>query len=109
MSNKIYWYARVISRDQNLDRQLEVLRASGIDDRDIITNKQSGTDFNREGYITLKNSLLREGDTLVIKKIRPFRTAIWSKLRMSGMLFLNLVLILLLCYLLKIKAYPYLI
>ena len=71
MSNKIYGYARVSSRDQNLDRQLEVLRASGIDDRDIITNKQSGTDFNREGYITLKNSLLREGDTLVIKKLNP--------------------------------------
>lgn len=69
MSNKIYGYARVSTREQNLDRQIEVLRAYGIADRDIITDKQSGKDFNREGYKTLKNSLLRSGDTLVIKEL----------------------------------------
>lgn len=69
MSNKIYGYARVSTREQNLDRQVEVLRAYGIEDRDIITDKQSGKDFNREGYKALKNSLLRSGDTLVIKEL----------------------------------------
>lgn len=69
MSNKVYGYARVSTREQNLDRQVEVLREYGIEDRDIITDKQSGKDFNREGYKTLKNSLLRSGDTLVIKEL----------------------------------------
>lgn len=66
---KVYGYARVSTKEQNLDRQIEILRAYGIDDRDIITDKQSGKDFNREGYKTLKGSLLREGDTLVIKEL----------------------------------------
>ena len=69
MSNKVYGYARVSTREQNLDRQVEVLREYGIEDRDIITDKQSGKDFNREGYKTLKNNLLRSGDTLVIKEL----------------------------------------
>ena len=69
MSSKIFGYARVSTKDQNLDRQIEVLMAYGVDDRDIITDKQSGKDFNRTGYATLKHSLLREGDTLVIKEL----------------------------------------
>lgn len=69
MCKKVYGYARVSSKEQNLDRQIEVLRAYGIDDRDIITDKQSGKDFNREGYKTLRNTLLRDGDTLVIKEL----------------------------------------
>ena len=38
---KMYGYARVSSKDQNLDRQLIVLREFGIDDRDIIREKAS--------------------------------------------------------------------
>ena len=67
--NKTYGYARVSSKDQHLDRQIQALIDYKIDPRDIITDKQSGKDFNREGYITLKNSLLRKGDTLVIKEL----------------------------------------
>ena len=63
---KIYGYARVSSKDQNLDRQLIALRDFGIDDRDIIREKASGKSLNREAYQTLRNQLLREGDTLVI-------------------------------------------
>lgn len=66
---KIFGYARVSSKEQNLDRQLEALKEFGIEDRDIIKDKQSGKDFNREGYKTLKNNLLRKGDTLVIKEL----------------------------------------
>ena len=69
MSKKVYGYARVSTKEQNLDRQVEVLRGYGIEDRDIITDKQSGNDFNREGYNTLRNTLLRNGDTLVIKEL----------------------------------------
>ena len=63
---KIYGYARVSTKDQNLDRQLIALREFGIDDRDIIQEKASGKSLNREAYQTLRNQLLREGDTLVI-------------------------------------------
>lgn len=63
---KTYGYARVSTKDQNLDRQLKALRDYGIDDRDIIREKASGKTLNREAYQTLRNQLLREGDTLVI-------------------------------------------
>ena len=68
-NSKVYGYARVSSKDQNLDRQIEALKNYGINDRDIISDKQSGKDFNREGYITLKNILLRSNDTLVITEL----------------------------------------
>lgn len=73
--NKTFAYLRVSTKDQNLDRQREsVLKYCEdnnieIQERDIITDKQSGKDFNREGYQTLKNSLLRSGDTLIIKEL----------------------------------------
>ena len=66
---KLYGYARVSTTEQNLDRQIEELKKYGIEERDIITDKQSGKDFNRNGYKTLKESLLRKGDTLVIKEL----------------------------------------
>lgn len=69
MKSKTFYYARVSTRDQNLDRQLAVFYNMGADDRDIIVDKESGKDFNRAGYQALKNGMLREGDTLVIKSL----------------------------------------
>lgn len=69
MQSKEFGYARVSTTHQNTDRQIEALKEYGIDERDIIIDKQSGKDFNRQGYITLKNSMLRSGDTLVIKEL----------------------------------------
>lgn len=66
---KIFGYARVSSKEQNLDRQIEELIKYGVEERDIIVDKQSGKDFNRNGYKTLKYNLLRNGDTLVIKEL----------------------------------------
>lgn len=66
---RIYGYARVSSTEQNLDRQVEALLAYGVKERDIITDKQSGKDFQRSGYLALKNQMLRPGDTLVIKEM----------------------------------------
>ncbi len=68
MKNKIFGYARVSSKDQNEERQLVAFKKYGIDERDIYIDKQSGKDFNRENYITLKH-ILRENDLLVIKSI----------------------------------------
>ena len=61
MSIKIYGYARVSSKEQNLDRQLEALKEYGIEDRDIITDKASGKDFNRQGYLMLKEQFYQGG------------------------------------------------
>ena len=69
MKSKTFYYARVSTRDQNLDRQLAVFYNMGADDRDIIVDKESGKDFNRTGYRALKNGMLREGDTLVVKSL----------------------------------------
>lgn len=69
MENRTYFYARVSSREQNLDRQIAAFKALGASERDIITDKQSGKDLNRAGYMALKSAMLRRGDTLVIKSL----------------------------------------
>ena len=67
---KIFGYARVSSKEQNLDRQIDALREYGItDERDIVIDNVSGKDFNRNGYKLLTTQLLRPGDTLVIKEL----------------------------------------
>jgi len=69
MENRIYGYARVSSKDQNEDRQIDSLRAFGIADENIIVDKCSGKDTQRDGYQYLKKQILRSGDTLVIKEL----------------------------------------
>lgn len=66
---KTYGYARVSTKEQNLDRQIEALKQCDLDERDIITDKASGKDLNRQGYQSLKNTMLRDGDTLIIKSL----------------------------------------
>lgn len=68
--SKTLYYARVSSKDQNLARQIDAFKALGATDEQIVTDKQSGKDFNREGYNALKGVLgLRRGDTLVVKEL----------------------------------------
>ena len=69
MPLKTFYYARVSSREQNLDRQLEAFRQLGADEREIITDKVSGKDLNRPGYQALKSAMLRPGDVLVVKSL----------------------------------------
>lgn len=69
MDNRTFYYARVSSKEQNLDRQLAAFAAMGASERDIITDKESGKDLNRSGYTALKTAILRRGDTLVIKSL----------------------------------------
>jgi DNA invertase Pin-like site-specific DNA recombinase len=70
----IYGYARVSSIDQNLERQLLMLREYISDDRYIITDKASGKDFNRKGYNSLVGTaetapMLHSGDLLIITSL----------------------------------------
>ena len=69
MDSRTYYYARVSSKEQNLDRQLAVFSSLGASERDIITDKESGKDLNRSGYTALKTAMLRSGDTLVVKSL----------------------------------------
>lgn len=69
MENKVFGYARVSTKEQNLDRQLIALKEQGIEEKNIITDKESGKNIEREGYKLLKERLLRRGDTLIIKSL----------------------------------------
>lgn len=68
MSNKIYGYVRVSSKDQCEDRQMLALKEHGVDHKNIYMDKLSGKDFNRPEYIKLLRRL-HPGDVVVIKSI----------------------------------------
>lgn len=69
MDNKVFYYARVSSKEQNLDRQIEAFKKLGADEREIICDKESGKNLERTGYQALKNAMLRSGDTLIVKSL----------------------------------------
>ena len=69
MQNRMMGYARVSSKEQNLDRQLMELKKY-VPEENIVVDKQSGKDLDRPGYRALKGALgLRSGDTLYIKSL----------------------------------------
>ncbi|WP_455190857.1 recombinase family protein [Eubacterium ramulus] len=66
---RIFGYARVSSKDQNLDRQILALEEY-VERKNIVVDKASGANLNREGYKALKGVLgLRAGDTLYITSL----------------------------------------
>lgn len=65
---KLYGYARVSARDQNLDRQLDALAEFGVRQGDVFADKASGKDFMRPEYQRLV-SILRAGDAIAVKSI----------------------------------------
>lgn len=70
----VYGYARVSSDSQNLARQMEELKAFGIDEKYIFCDKASGKDFDRKAYNSLVGTAetlpyLHEGDLLVVYSI----------------------------------------
>ena len=67
MDNRTFGYARVSSREQHEDRQIEALTNYGVSRDNIIVDKCSGKDTERYQY--LKKQILRSGDTLVIKEL----------------------------------------
>ena len=69
MENRTYYYARVSTKEQNLDRQIAAFVALGAEEREIITDKESGKSLDHPGYQALRNVILRRGDTLVVKSL----------------------------------------
>jgi len=66
----IYGYARVSTKEQKEDRQVEALKKYGIEESNIFVDKISGKDFNRPEYKFLKELMKRtQNNVLVIKSI----------------------------------------
>lgn len=64
MDNRTFGYARVSTREQNEDRQIEALTNFGVSKDNIIIDKCSGKDTEREGYQFLKKQILRSEETI---------------------------------------------
>ena len=64
----IYAYIRVSTKQQNIDRQYEEIKALNIDDKYIYIDKESGKDFDRVKYQKLIKKL-KKGDLMIIKSI----------------------------------------
>ena len=65
----LYGYARVSSREQNLDRQIALLIENGVEERNIFREKKSGKNFqDREEYQKLLN-VLNVGDTIILTEL----------------------------------------
>ena len=66
----VYGYARVSTKQQKEDRQIEALKEFGVLDENIFIDKKSGKDFEREEYQFLKQLMKRtQNNVLVIKSI----------------------------------------
>ena len=67
-ANRVFGYARVSARDQNLARQMDALRAFPVRSANIYADKSSGKNFDRPQYRALVRRL-RMGDVVVVKSI----------------------------------------
>ena len=63
-----YFYARVSSKDQNLERQLKAARSYTDRIDRVFSDKQSGKNFERTAYQEMK-SLLVAGDEVIVKEL----------------------------------------
>lgn len=67
MSNLVYAYARVSTKDQNLSMQLDELKKKGYDK--LFTEKQSGKNIKDRPELQKMLEQLRKGDTVLIYKV----------------------------------------
>ena len=68
MSENLFGYIRVSTKEQNLDRQLAAMLDFGVKEDLIYQEKISGKNFDRPEYTKLIRAI-KKGDTLVIKSI----------------------------------------
>ena len=68
MSECLYGYMRVSSKEQNEDRQRIALSQMGVQEKHIYMDKQSGKDFERTQYQRLLKKL-DQNSVLVVKSI----------------------------------------
>ena len=63
-----YGYARVSTREQNLDRQIAALMEAGVAKNKIFSDKQSGKDFARPQYQKMTYKM-KPGDVMFVKEL----------------------------------------
>jgi DNA invertase Pin-like site-specific DNA recombinase len=68
---QIYGYARVSTKEQHTDRQIYALTQTGVNEKNIFTDKFSGRSFDRPQYKKLSRKL-KAGDILYVKDIKRF-------------------------------------
>lgn len=65
-----YYYARVSSETQNLDRQVELFKEMGATTRTIFQEKKSGKSFeDRDVWKELLNHWAKTGDVIIVKNL----------------------------------------
>ncbi len=68
MSNTVYGYIRVSTREQKEDRQRIALESFPVPEKNTFMDKLSGKDFNRPQYRKLLRKM-KSGDILVVQSI----------------------------------------
>ena len=81
-----YGYARVSTKEQDLSVQIEALKAYGVADDCIRSEKVSGASTNGRNELNTLLSFLREGDELVITRIDRLARSIFDLQRIAGVL-----------------------
>lgn len=66
-----YGYCRVSARDQNLSRQFEAMNTAGVERSHIFIDKESGKNFDRVGYQSMKKRI-RSGDCIFVQSLDRF-------------------------------------
>lgn len=66
-----YGYCRVSARDQNLNRQLQAMNMAGVEVPHVFIDKESGKNFDRVGYQSMKKRI-RSGDCIFVQSLDRF-------------------------------------
>lgn len=78
-----YFYARVSTKDQNLDRQLERAKQLNIPEERVFADKQSGKNTKRPEWIKL-NRLLKSEDNLYVSSMSRLSRSLKDLLQISS-------------------------
>lgn len=65
---RVFGYARVSTSQQSLDIQIKALKAEGVEDHRLFTDKATGSNIERSGLDALRNKL-EKGDLVLVKKL----------------------------------------
>lgn len=65
---RLFGYGRVSTNQQSLDIQVEALKAEGVEEHRIFTDKATGSNTGRSGLDSLRVKV-ESGDVIIIKKL----------------------------------------
>jgi DNA invertase Pin-like site-specific DNA recombinase len=65
---RLFGYGRVSTNQQRLDLQVAALKATGVEDHRIFTDKSTGSSKEREGLNAIRTKV-EQGDVVIIQKL----------------------------------------